>query len=119
MARPIRSVRDHLARAKWCCARRRARHRTRAAPNRSPDSPPSPSSKWSRRRSLCWGPRVALDWNRTARRIRIPLGFAFAIVYFWLAQPTWPAIIIGLAIATLGLWLRAYASGYVKKASEL
>jgi protein-S-isoprenylcysteine O-methyltransferase Ste14 len=62
---------------------------------------------------------VALDWNRTARRIRIPLGFAFAILYFWLAQPTWRAIPIGLGIAALGLWLRGYASGYVKKASEL
>ena len=62
---------------------------------------------------------MALDWKRVARRIRIPLGFGFAIVYFWFARPTWPAIALGAGIALLGLWLRGFASGYVRKASEL
>ena len=62
---------------------------------------------------------MALDWQRVARRIRIPLGFAFAVVYFWFARPTWTGIAAGATIATLGLWLRAFASGYVRKASEL
>ena len=59
------------------------------------------------------------DWGRIAKRIRVPLGFAFAVVYLWLARPTWPALGIGSAVALLGLWLRAVSSGYVKKASEL
>ena len=59
------------------------------------------------------------DWNRIARRIRIPLGFAFAAVYLWLAQPTWRALAAGAAIAALGLWLRGFASGHVRKAAEL
>ncbi len=62
---------------------------------------------------------MALDWQRTARRIRIPLSFAFAVVYFWFARPTWIAIAVGAGVAALGLWLRGFASGYVKKASEL
>lgn len=60
-----------------------------------------------------------LDWGRVAKRIRIPLGFAFAIVYFWFARPTWRALAGGAVIVVLGLWLRAFASGYVKKAAEL
>jgi len=58
-------------------------------------------------------------YGRIAKRIRIPLGFAFAAVYFWLARPTWPSLAIGVVIAALGLGLRAFASGYVKKAQEL
>ena len=27
-------------------------------------------------------------WSRVARRIRVPLGFIFAVVYVWLARPT-------------------------------
>ena len=62
---------------------------------------------------------MALDWQRLARRIRIPVGFAFAAVYFFFAWPTWTSLAIGAAIAALGLWLRGYASGYVQKASAL
>ena len=62
---------------------------------------------------------MASDWGRIAKRIRVPLGFAFAMVYFWFARPTWQALALGAAIAALGLWLRAFASGYVKKAQEL
>ena len=58
-------------------------------------------------------------YGRIAKRIRVPLGFAFAVVYFWFARPTWPALALGVAIAAPGLWLRAFASGYVKKAQEL
>jgi len=62
---------------------------------------------------------VAADWGRIAKRIRVPLSFAFAAVYLWLARPCWPSIGIGAALAAAGLGLRAYASGYVKKAAEL
>src|SRR3954469_4224336 len=58
-------------------------------------------------------------WGRIAKRIRVPLGFLFAVGYFWFAHPTWPALAIGVVISALGLGLRAYASGYVKKAQEL
>ncbi len=58
-------------------------------------------------------------WNRVARRIRVPLGFGFAVIYLWLADPTWRSIAGGGAIAAIGLLLRGVASGYVKKDSEL
>jgi len=58
-------------------------------------------------------------WRRIARRIRVPLGFAFAVVYFWLAQPSAVSLAIGAAIAVAGLALRAAASGHVRKNAEL
>ena len=62
---------------------------------------------------------VPRGWSRIARRIRVPLGFAFAIVFLWLAQPTLLSIAIGLLVALPGLMLRALASGHVKKNEEL
>jgi protein-S-isoprenylcysteine O-methyltransferase Ste14 len=59
------------------------------------------------------------DWSRIARRIRVPLGFAFAIFYIWAARPTWLSIAIGLLITIPGIALRALASGHVKKNEEL
>jgi protein-S-isoprenylcysteine O-methyltransferase Ste14 len=58
-------------------------------------------------------------WSRIARRIRVPLGFVFAVLYFWLAKPTWASIGIGAAVALVGVAIRASAAGHVKKNREL
>jgi protein-S-isoprenylcysteine O-methyltransferase Ste14 len=60
-----------------------------------------------------------LEWSRIARRIRVPLGFLFAILYFWLARPTWQFIALGLILIIPGLLLRALASGHVRKNEAL
>lgn len=60
-----------------------------------------------------------MNWSRIARRIRVPLGFAFAALYLWLAQPTGKSILAGGGIALCGVLLRAIASGYISKDSEL
>jgi protein-S-isoprenylcysteine O-methyltransferase Ste14 len=60
-----------------------------------------------------------ITWTRVARRVRVPLGFAFAIFYFWRAKPTWRFLIIGALITSLGIVLRTAASGHVKKNLEL
>lgn len=60
-----------------------------------------------------------MNWSRVARRIRVPLGFAFAVLYIWLARPTWRSIVLGTLIAAIGIVIRALASGYVKKNDEL
>jgi protein-S-isoprenylcysteine O-methyltransferase Ste14 len=62
---------------------------------------------------------VATGWKRIARRIRVPLGFAFAVFFMWLARPTWLFLGLSLAVVVPGLLLRGYASGYVKKNAEL
>jgi protein-S-isoprenylcysteine O-methyltransferase Ste14 len=59
------------------------------------------------------------DWPRIARRIRVPLGFAFAVLYFWLARPTWRFIAIGAVLIVPGLFIRALASGHVRKNEAL
>jgi protein-S-isoprenylcysteine O-methyltransferase Ste14 len=60
-----------------------------------------------------------MSWSRIARRIRVPLGFAFAAAYLWLAQPTVGSLVAGGAVAVLGVGLRAVASGHVTKNTGL
>jgi protein-S-isoprenylcysteine O-methyltransferase Ste14 len=57
--------------------------------------------------------------KRTLQRIRIPLGFAFAAVFLIFALPTPLTLIIGSVIAVVGLAIRAWASGHIRKASVL
>jgi Phospholipid methyltransferase len=61
-------------------------------------------------------------WQRVARRIRVPLGFATAALYLfelWRRVPDPRAVAWSVALVIPGLWLRGYASGYVKKNQEL
>jgi protein-S-isoprenylcysteine O-methyltransferase Ste14 len=59
------------------------------------------------------------EWSRIARRIRVPLGFVFAVLYLWLARPTWQFILLGLIGILPGLAIRALASGHVRKNETL
>ena len=71
---------------------------------------PAPATDWITR------------WQRIARRIRVPLGFATAALYLIEAgrrAPVSGAVAWSLVLVFPGLWLRAYASGYVKKNQEL
>jgi len=58
-------------------------------------------------------------WSRVARRIRVPLGFIFAVVYVLLAQPTRNSLIAGTLMLLPGLVLRGLASGHVQKDKQL
>jgi protein-S-isoprenylcysteine O-methyltransferase Ste14 len=61
-------------------------------------------------------------WRRVAMRIRVPLGFLTAALYLFELSRRTPqpqAVAWSLALIVPGLWLRAYASGYVKKNREL
>ena len=62
------------------------------------------------------------SWQRIARRIRVPLGFLTAVLYvfeLWRRAPRPAPVALSLALVLPGLWLRAYAAGYVKKNREL
>jgi len=63
-------------------------------------------------------PAVA-TWSRVARRIRVPLSFAFAITYLWLARPTRMSLLAGALVLVPGLVLRGLASGHVQKDRQL
>jgi len=58
-------------------------------------------------------------WSRVARRIRVPLGFIFTVVYLWLARPTKASLITGAIVLLPGLVLRGLASGHVQKDKQL
>jgi protein-S-isoprenylcysteine O-methyltransferase Ste14 len=59
------------------------------------------------------------EWAQIARRIRVPLGFVFAVLYFWLARPTWWSMPVGSIVVVPGLVIRALASGRVRKNESL
>lgn len=59
------------------------------------------------------------SWSQIARRIRVPSGFVFTVVYFWLARPTLKSICLGAMIAAIGLLIRTLASGHVQKNEQL
>ncbi len=58
-------------------------------------------------------------WQKIAKRIRVPLGFLFAGTYFWIARPSGHSLLASLFLVLPGIALRGYASGYVKKNTEL
>ena len=62
---------------------------------------------------------VSRAWEQFARRARVPLGFVFAAVYLWRARPSLVSLLLSLLLVVPGLLLRAYASGYLQKNTEL
>lgn len=58
-------------------------------------------------------------WSQIARRIRVPLGFFFAVLYFWLARPSSRSLMLGALVIIPGLLIRALASGHVRKNEAL
>ena len=58
-------------------------------------------------------------WPHLARRVRVPVGFIFAIAYVLLARPTRNSLITGALVLLPGLLLRAMASGHVQKDKQL
>ena len=52
-------------------------------------------------------------------RWRVRLGYLLALVVIWLARPTPRSIILGAVLGSVGLWIRAYAAGYLHKQEVL
>jgi protein-S-isoprenylcysteine O-methyltransferase Ste14 len=59
------------------------------------------------------------SWSRVATRSRVPLGFVFAAAYFWFARPSWTSLGAGFAVAAVGVFVRAFASGHIRKNAAL
>lgn len=60
-----------------------------------------------------------VSWSRIARRSRVPLGFALAALYLWLANPLAISLLFGTLFIVPGLLIRALASGHVEKNERL
>lgn len=52
-------------------------------------------------------------------RWRVRLGYPLAAVVLWLSRPSSRSILFGAFFGALGLWLRAYAAGYLHKQEVL
>src|SRR5713226_6308734 len=59
------------------------------------------------------------EWSKIARRIRVPRGFLFAVLYFCMARPSWRSLMAGAILIVPGLLIRALASGHVRKNEAL
>ncbi|MGB7295434.1 MAG: isoprenylcysteine carboxylmethyltransferase family protein [Candidatus Aminicenantales bacterium] len=52
-------------------------------------------------------------------RLRVRAGLFLALAVILLARPSWGSILIGILICVLGLAIRAWASGHLRKEKEL
>ncbi|HJP93041.1 MAG TPA: isoprenylcysteine carboxylmethyltransferase family protein [Pyrinomonadaceae bacterium] len=53
------------------------------------------------------------------QRWRVPLGFLCAVVFIVFARPTPKALLIGASVSILGLAIRAWAAGHIRKNAQL
>lgn len=57
--------------------------------------------------------------KKLLQKFRVPLGFVFAAVFLIFAKPTPLLIAIGISIAFVGLIIRAWSSGHIRKNQDL
>ncbi len=62
-----------------------------------------------------------MNWKnkRLLQRLRVPLGFLFGIVFLVFAKPEPLTLTIGGLVAVIGLLIRAWASGHIRKNQNL
>jgi protein-S-isoprenylcysteine O-methyltransferase Ste14 len=56
---------------------------------------------------------------RLLARWRVTLGFVFAAIVLWLADPTMRSLMAGAAIAIIGESIRLWAAGHLEKSKEV
>jgi protein-S-isoprenylcysteine O-methyltransferase Ste14 len=59
------------------------------------------------------------DIRKLLQRVRVACGYLFATVFLAFCRPTVLSIIIGVTVAVIGLLLRAWACGHLRKGKEL
>ncbi len=60
-----------------------------------------------------------MENKRILQRIRVPLGFLFGIVFLIFARPNLTVLTIGGTLAVIGILIRAWASGHIRKNQNL
>jgi protein-S-isoprenylcysteine O-methyltransferase Ste14 len=64
-------------------------------------------------------PHVPRAYAVAVQRLRVPSGFLLLAAYLWLARPSLATMAAGLPVAALGLCLRAWAAGHLRKNEAL
>jgi protein-S-isoprenylcysteine O-methyltransferase Ste14 len=54
-----------------------------------------------------------------AARLRAPGGFLLMAAFAWFSHPTFGSLLMGIPIALVGLWVRAWAAGHLSKNQTL
>ncbi|MEZ5345995.1 MAG: isoprenylcysteine carboxylmethyltransferase family protein [Pyrinomonadaceae bacterium] len=62
---------------------------------------------------------MASNNKKLLQKYRVPLGFLFGILFLIFAQPSIRLMIIGGVVAIIGLLIRGWASGHIKKNKNL
>lgn len=57
--------------------------------------------------------------GRFFTRWRVRLGYPLALAVLWFSRPTPPGVLYGALVGGIGLWVRAYAAGYLHKQEVL
>jgi protein-S-isoprenylcysteine O-methyltransferase Ste14 len=57
--------------------------------------------------------------NEILNRLRVRAGLVLAVAVVLLARPTWRSILLGVLLTFLGLGIRAWASGHLRKEKTL
>jgi protein-S-isoprenylcysteine O-methyltransferase Ste14 len=63
--------------------------------------------------------QVTRDWRARLQRLRVPLGFLTAVLFVSVSQPSWQSLALGVPLVLLGVLIRAWASGHLRKNAEL
>ena len=53
------------------------------------------------------------------QRWRVPLGFLCGALFLWFARPRWLTLLVGGFVALVGLAVRAWAAGHIRKNAQL
>ena len=62
---------------------------------------------------------ISKRWAPVAARSRVSVSILLAIAAAWLAQPTAPNLALGLPLVLIGLAVRAWAAGHLRKNQQL
>ena len=62
---------------------------------------------------------MATEFKKMLQRIRVTAGYVFAAIFIIFCRPTGQLLLIGVIIAVVGLLIRAWACGHLRKQAEL
>lgn len=62
---------------------------------------------------------MASNLPKLLQRIRVPSGFVISIVFLIFSRPTPTTLVVGLGVALVGVLLRVWACGHLRKTKDL